>query len=63
MFVLIFQAERAHAMSQEAIEKGIPLSTSVYNSLIACVGYLKEGTALRIEALQNLLTQMNEQVK
>lgn len=56
-----YQAERAHAMANEAIEKGILLSTSVYNSLISCVGYLKESTALRIEALQALLKQMNEQ--
>ncbi|XP_075972245.1 small ribosomal subunit protein mS39 [Anticarsia gemmatalis] len=56
-----YQAERAHSLTLEAIEKGIPLSTSVYNSLISCVGYLREGTALRIEALKTLLNQMNEQ--
>lgn len=58
-----FQAERAHALSQEAIEKGIPLSTEVFNSLLACVGFLREGTALRAEALKGLLTQMGEQVR
>ncbi|KAL0839744.1 hypothetical protein ABMA28_016385 [Loxostege sticticalis] len=56
-----YQAERAHALSQEAIEKGIPLSTEVFNSLLACVGFLREGTALRAEALKGLLTQMGEQ--
>ncbi|CAB3235945.1 unnamed protein product [Arctia plantaginis] len=56
-----YQAERAHALTKEAIEKGIQLSTSVYNSLIGCVGYLKEGTALRIEALKALLVEMREQ--
>ncbi|CAK1551948.1 unnamed protein product [Leptosia nina] len=56
-----YQAERAHALAQEAMEKGIPLSTSVYNALLSCVGFLKEGTTLRIEALKALLSQMNEQ--
>ncbi|XP_053600276.1 small ribosomal subunit protein mS39 [Plodia interpunctella] len=56
-----YQAERAHMLSQEAIEKGIPLSSSVYNSLLGCVGFLKEGTQLRIDALKSLLQQMNEQ--
>ncbi|KAH9641898.1 hypothetical protein HF086_011648 [Spodoptera exigua] len=56
-----YQAERAHNMAQEAISKGIPLSTSVYNALIGCIGFLKEGTALRIEALKNILGQMNDQ--
>ncbi|XP_013174951.1 PREDICTED: protein PTCD3 homolog, mitochondrial [Papilio xuthus] len=56
-----YQAERAHLLAQEAMEKGIPLSTSVFNSLISCVGFLKEGTTLRIEALKTLLAQMKEQ--
>ncbi|CAF4854866.1 unnamed protein product [Pieris macdunnoughi] len=56
-----YQAERAHAFAQEAIEKGVPLSTGVYNSLLSCVGFLKEGTALRIDALKGLLAEMNEQ--
>ncbi|KAG6450726.1 protein PTCD3 homolog, mitochondrial [Manduca sexta] len=56
-----YQAERAHELAQEALEKGIPLSTSVYNALIGCVGFLREGTTLRMEALKSLLTQMNEQ--
>ncbi|CAK1578571.1 unnamed protein product [Parnassius mnemosyne] len=56
-----YQAERAHALAQEAIEQGIPLSTSVFNSLLSCIGFLKEGTTLRIEALKTLLSQMNEQ--
>ncbi|XP_028163775.1 protein PTCD3 homolog, mitochondrial [Ostrinia furnacalis] len=55
-----YQAERAHILSQEAIEKGIPLSTSVFNTLLSSVGFLKEGTALRAEALKSLLTQMAE---
>ena len=50
-------------LTQEAIEKGIPLSTNVYNSLIACVGYLREGTALRVEALRSLLGEMHQQVR
>ncbi|KOB72946.1 Pentatricopeptide repeat domain 3, partial [Operophtera brumata] len=29
-------AERAHQLSQEALELGVPLSTSVYNSLLGC---------------------------
>ncbi|CAG4941282.1 unnamed protein product [Colias eurytheme] len=56
-----YQAERAHALAQEAIENGILLSTDVYNSLLSCVGFLKEGTALRIDAMKSLLAQMNEQ--
>lgn len=59
---LFFQAERAHALTKEAIENGVPLSTSVYNALIKCVGYLREGTALRIEALKTLLVEITEQV-
>lgn len=50
-------------MCQEAREKGIPLSTSVYNALIGCVGFLREGTALRIDALKSLLVEMEEQVR
>ncbi|XP_072941693.1 small ribosomal subunit protein mS39 [Epargyreus clarus] len=56
-----YQAERAHLLSQEAIEKGIPLSTSVYNALLGCIGFLKEGTLLRITALKALLGEMHEQ--
>ncbi|KAJ0179470.1 hypothetical protein K1T71_005182 [Dendrolimus kikuchii] len=56
-----YQAERAHMLAQEAIEQGIQLSTSVYNSLLACVGFLREGVVLRIEALKELLMKMNEQ--
>ncbi|XP_047545960.1 protein PTCD3 homolog, mitochondrial [Vanessa atalanta] len=56
-----FQAERAYALTQEAKEKGIPLSTSVYNSLLGCIGFLKEGVSLRIEALKGLLVEMDEQ--
>ncbi|XP_046978802.1 protein PTCD3 homolog, mitochondrial [Vanessa cardui] len=56
-----FQAERAYALTEEAKEKGIPLSTSVYNSLLGCIGFLKEGVSLRIEALKGLLVEMNEQ--
>ncbi|XP_049865455.1 protein PTCD3 homolog, mitochondrial [Pectinophora gossypiella] len=56
-----FQAERAHMLAEEAKEKGIPLSTGVYNSLLGCIGFLKEGTALRIDALKGLLLEMNEQ--
>ncbi|XP_034825130.1 small ribosomal subunit protein mS39 [Maniola hyperantus] len=56
-----FQAERAHALAQEAREQGIPLSTSVYNSLLGCVGFLTEGVSLRVEALKSLLNEMNEQ--
>lgn len=58
-----FQAERAHMLASEAIEKGLQLSTSVYNSLLACVGFLREGTQMRIEALKSTLAQMNEQVR
>ncbi|KAJ8727118.1 hypothetical protein PYW08_015515 [Mythimna loreyi] len=56
-----YQAERAHMLTTEAKEKGIPLSTGVYNSLIGCVGFLREGTALRIETLRSLLAEMHEQ--
>ena len=63
LFLILFQAERAHALAQEAKENGVPLSTSVYNALLSCVGFLKEGAALRIEALKGLLAEMNEQVK
>lgn len=56
-----YQAERAHLLAQEAIEKGIPLSTNVYNSLLGCIGFLREGVVLRIEALKDLLMKMNEQ--
>lgn len=59
---ILFQAERAHMLAQEALEKGIPLSTEVYNSLLGCIGFLKEGTALRTEALRALLVEMDEQV-
>ncbi|CAH2062952.1 unnamed protein product, partial [Iphiclides podalirius] len=56
-----YQAERAHALANEALDNGIPLSTNAFNSLLTCVGFLKEGTVLRIEAMKSLLTQMNEQ--
>ncbi|XP_013185888.2 small ribosomal subunit protein mS39 [Amyelois transitella] len=56
-----YQAERAHMLCQEAIEKGFQLSTSVYNALLGCVGFLKEGTQLRAEALRSLLQEMNQQ--
>ncbi|CAH0628727.1 unnamed protein product [Chrysodeixis includens] len=56
-----YQAERAHMLASEAIEKGFQLSTSVFNSLLGCVGFLREGTQLRIEALKSTLAQMNEQ--
>ncbi|CAG9792120.1 unnamed protein product [Diatraea saccharalis] len=55
-----YQAERAYMLCQEAIEHGIPLSTSVFNTLLGCIGFLKEGTALRIETLKQLLAQMEE---
>lgn len=60
--VLHLQAERAHALANETLENGIPLSTNVFNSLLSCVGFLKEGTALRIDALKALLMQMKDQV-
>ncbi|XP_050672303.1 protein PTCD3 homolog, mitochondrial [Leptidea sinapis] len=56
-----YQAERAHVLAHQAIENGLQLSTSVYNSLISCVGFLKEGTILRIEALKTLLVEMSQQ--
>ncbi|XP_061706379.1 small ribosomal subunit protein mS39-like isoform X2 [Cydia pomonella] len=56
-----YQAERAHMLYQEALEKGIPLSTDVFNSLLSCIGFLKEGAALRMDALKDLLRQMAEQ--
>ncbi|XP_023938171.2 protein PTCD3 homolog, mitochondrial [Bicyclus anynana] len=56
-----YQAERAHVLAQEAREQGIPLSTTVYNSLLGCVGFLKEGVTLRVEALKSILNEMNEQ--
>ncbi|KAJ8725153.1 hypothetical protein PYW07_016111 [Mythimna separata] len=56
-----YQAERAHMLTMEVKEKGIPLSTGVYNSLIGCVGFLREGTTLRVEALRSLLAEMHEQ--
>ncbi|XP_028038026.1 protein PTCD3 homolog, mitochondrial [Bombyx mandarina] len=56
-----YQAERAYELSQEAIEKGIPLSTGVYNALLGCIGFLREGATLRIEALKSTLMQMKEQ--
>ncbi|CAH0397568.1 unnamed protein product [Chilo suppressalis] len=56
-----YQAKRAHMLCQEAIEQGIPLSTSTFNGLLGCIGFLKEGTSLRVEALKQLLAQMEEQ--
>ncbi|KAM3968051.1 small ribosomal subunit protein mS39 [Aphomia sociella] len=56
-----YQAERAYMLIQEAKENGIQLSTCVYNSLLGCIGFLKEGTALRTETLKSLLTEMQEQ--
>lgn len=48
-------------LAQEATENGIPLSTDVYNALLGCIGFLKEGTGLRIDALKATLAQMDEQ--
>ncbi|XP_026765066.2 protein PTCD3 homolog, mitochondrial [Galleria mellonella] len=56
-----YQAERAYVLTQEAKDNGIKLSTSVYNSLLGCIGFLKEGTALRTETLKSLLVEMEEQ--
>ncbi|XP_032512042.2 small ribosomal subunit protein mS39 [Danaus plexippus] len=56
-----YQAERAYALSREALENNIPLSTDVYNSLLVCIGFLKEGVTLRVEALLELLNEMNQQ--
>ncbi|CAG9091060.1 unnamed protein product [Plutella xylostella] len=55
-----YQAERAHMLAQEAIEKGLVLSTDVYNSLLSCVGFLKEGTTMRTEALKATLAEMHK---
>lgn len=59
---LILQAERAHQLAQEAIENGIQLPTSVYNSLIMCIGFLCEGTALRLEKFDSMLVEMVDRV-
>lgn len=56
-----YQAERAHQLEQEASEKGITLSTSTYNMILASIGFLYEGTALRVEQLESKLRHMVDQ--
>uniref|UniRef100_A0A1A9X4T6 Small ribosomal subunit protein mS39 n=1 Tax=Glossina brevipalpis TaxID=37001 RepID=A0A1A9X4T6_9MUSC len=55
-----FQAERAYALLQDALEKQLPIDTATFNSIIRVVKLLKETADLRWELCKDLLQQMNQ---
>lgn len=52
------QVDRAWQLYQESREKGLPICTNTYNSLIQVASFLKEGYDLRWKLVQDLLTSM-----
>lgn len=56
-----YQVERAYALYQEAIEKGIEINLTTYNSIIQVVNFIKESGDLRWELIENILRTMAKQ--
>lgn len=56
-----YQADRAYALFQEAMEKQFQLDTATYNSIISNVNFLKENVDQRWELCKDLLQQMKQQ--
>uniref|UniRef100_A0A1A9V273 Small ribosomal subunit protein mS39 n=1 Tax=Glossina austeni TaxID=7395 RepID=A0A1A9V273_GLOAU len=54
-----FQAERAYALLQEALEKQFSVDTTTFNSVLSVVNFLKDTADLRWELCKDLLHQMN----
>lgn len=55
-----YNVEKAWHLYEEAKQKGIPLNTSTYNSLIEISNFLKENYEMRWAFILQLLNQMNE---
>ncbi|XP_013102419.2 small ribosomal subunit protein mS39 [Stomoxys calcitrans] len=56
-----YQADRAYALFQEALEKQHHLDTSTYNSILSNVNFLKEKADQKWELCKELLQQMKQQ--
>ncbi|XP_023294074.2 protein PTCD3 homolog, mitochondrial [Lucilia cuprina] len=56
-----YQADRAYALFQEALEKQFQLDTYTYNSIISNANFLKENVDQRWELCKDLLQQMKQQ--
>ncbi|XP_005177751.1 small ribosomal subunit protein mS39 [Musca domestica] len=56
-----YQADRAYALFQEALEKQLQLDTATYNSIINNVNFLKETPDQKWELCKDLLQQMKQQ--
>ncbi|XP_061392704.1 small ribosomal subunit protein mS39-like [Musca vetustissima] len=56
-----YQADRAYALFQEALEKQHYLDTATYNSIINNVNFLKETPDQKWELCKDLLQQMKQQ--
>uniref|UniRef100_A0A336MAF5 Small ribosomal subunit protein mS39 n=1 Tax=Culicoides sonorensis TaxID=179676 RepID=A0A336MAF5_CULSO len=55
-----FQIEKAFALYQEALDKGIELDTPTYNSMISVCNYMKDNADLRWDLAQQFLRTMKE---
>lgn len=55
------QVERTWALYQECIEKKLEIDVNTYNSVIKIISFLREGADLRIDLLNNILTDMKNQ--
>ncbi|XP_076034430.1 small ribosomal subunit protein mS39 [Oratosquilla oratoria] len=56
-----YQIDRAWQTFQEANEKKIPLDTQTYNAIIAMSARLREGSDMRWELIQELLSSMESE--
>lgn len=56
-----FQVEKAWALYQETVEKGILLDTNTFNSLIQIASFLKESYEMRWDLVCEVLTMMKNQ--
>lgn len=56
-----FQVEKAWALYQETIEKGILLDTNTFNSLLQIASFLKESYEMRWDLVCEVLTTMKNQ--
>jgi len=54
------QVDKAYQLYQEMVEKHIPVSTDVYNSLISISCYLRESSDTRWELVEELLKSMSK---
>ncbi|XP_037790424.1 LOW QUALITY PROTEIN: protein PTCD3 homolog, mitochondrial-like [Penaeus monodon] len=55
-----YQVDRAWQLYQETLEKGVPLDTETYNSLIRVASFMREGSDLRWKLVKEILTAMAE---